>query len=320
MKFYALLIGLLISLIPLSSLSAQDLKGKKILYVDSYHEGYAWSDGITASIQDSLKGSGVELAIFRMDTKRNTSEDFKKQAALKAKKLIEDSKPDAVILSDDNSVKYLLVPYFKDSSIPFIHCAVNWDDSVYGLPFKNATGMLEVSLYSSSLAQLKDYAKGSRIGFLSTNNETEKKEVEFSQKNFGISYAEVRLVGTFEEWKAAFKELQGKVDMLYCINNAGIANWSDADAIAFVQSNTAIPTGSHHDFMSPYVLITYAKLAEEQGSWAAQTAMKVLGGTPVSSIPETKNKSGKVYLNMKIAAKLGVTFKPTLLKNATMLK
>jgi ABC-type uncharacterized transport system substrate-binding protein len=319
-KSKILLLGALFMLLSLGSLAAQSVKGKKIVYVDSYHEGYAWSDGITKAIQFSLAGKGVELTIYRMDTKRNPSEDFKKQSALKAKELIDSSRPDAVILSDDNSVKYILVPYFKNSSIPFIHCAVNWDDSVYGLPFKNTTGMLEVSSYTSTLTQLKDYAKGSRVGFLSANNETEKKEVEFSQKNSGISYAEVRLAGNFDDWKAAYLELQGKVDMLYCINNAGIANWNDAEASAFVLANTKIPTASHHDFMSPFVLITYAKLAGEQGTWAAQTALKILGGTPVASIPETKNKSGKVYLNMKLAAKLGITFKPALLKNAELIK
>jgi hypothetical protein len=40
-----------------------------------------------------------------MDTKRNTSEDFKKQAGLKAKKAIADFTPDVVIASDDNGTK-----------------------------------------------------------------------------------------------------------------------------------------------------------------------------------------------------------------------
>ena len=57
---------------------AADYSGKKVLFVDSYHEGYAWSDGITNSIKQTLEGSGVELKIFRMDTKRNRSDESKK--------------------------------------------------------------------------------------------------------------------------------------------------------------------------------------------------------------------------------------------------
>ena len=53
--------------------------GKKVLFIDSYHEGYGWSDGITKGIETTLDGSGVELNIVRMDTKRNTDDAFKKK-------------------------------------------------------------------------------------------------------------------------------------------------------------------------------------------------------------------------------------------------
>ncbi len=63
---------------------------KKVLFVNSYHPGYDWSDGITQGILDTfgarLKSDGevdnsaskVILKIFFMDTKRNKSEEFKK--------------------------------------------------------------------------------------------------------------------------------------------------------------------------------------------------------------------------------------------------
>ena len=57
--------------------------GKRVLFIDSYHAGYPWSDGITAGIQQVLADKDVELRIHRMDTKRNGSEEFKKQAAMK---------------------------------------------------------------------------------------------------------------------------------------------------------------------------------------------------------------------------------------------
>ncbi|MDY6951560.1 MAG: hypothetical protein SWE60_08615, partial [Thermodesulfobacteriota bacterium] len=98
----------------------------KILYVDSYHQGYPWSDGITEGIQEVLQGKDVELKIIRMDTKRHTSEGFKREAASKAKALIEDFKPDVVIASDDNASKYLIMPYYRDASLPFVFCGVNW--------------------------------------------------------------------------------------------------------------------------------------------------------------------------------------------------
>lgn len=87
---------------------AASLAGKKVLFIDSYHEGYGWSDGITTGIKTGLQDSGVELKVIRMDTKRNTGDAFKKEAALKAKAEIEAFKPDVVIASDDNASKFLI--------------------------------------------------------------------------------------------------------------------------------------------------------------------------------------------------------------------
>ena len=122
---------------------AGDFDGKKVLYIDSYHQGYAWSDGITKGIEEALKDSGAELKVHRMDTKKKPSEEFKKEAAEKAKALIEEYKPDVVIASDDNAAKYLIAPYYKDSEQPFVFCGVNWDAGVYGFPTANITGMVD---------------------------------------------------------------------------------------------------------------------------------------------------------------------------------
>ena len=129
--------------------------GKKVLFIDSYHEGYAWSDGIASGIQRTLGGKGIELKIFRLDTKRNTDEAFKKEACSKAKSEIESFKPDVVIAADDNASKYLVEPYFKNSTLPIVFCGVNWDASVYGYPYTNTTGMIEVTPVPQLVEQLQ---------------------------------------------------------------------------------------------------------------------------------------------------------------------
>ncbi|MEZ4485605.1 MAG: hypothetical protein R2864_13850, partial [Syntrophotaleaceae bacterium] len=120
--------------------------GKKVLWVDSYHQAYEWSAGIETGIREGLQGSGVELRIVRMDSKRRSSEDQIRKAALKAKAEIEAYRPDLVIASDDNAVKHLVVPYLKDTDLPVVFCGVNWDASIYGLPAGNVAGMVEVDL------------------------------------------------------------------------------------------------------------------------------------------------------------------------------
>lgn len=69
-------------------LDAKLISPKKVLYVNSYHSGYFWSDGIEKSIRNTLTKSDIpiELKTFYMDSKRNNSEEYKISIAIDAKK------------------------------------------------------------------------------------------------------------------------------------------------------------------------------------------------------------------------------------------
>ena len=278
--------------------------GKKVLFIDSYHEGYAWSDGITEGVKKGLDSS-VELKIFRMDSKRNPDEDFKKEAALKAKALIEEFKPDVVIAADDNASKYLIEPYYKGGTLPVVFCGVNWDATIYGFPTDNITGMLEVTPIDGLLAQLNKFAKGPRIGFLGPDNETGHKEAENYKKVFGLKLVEYYAQDA-DDWMKGFAELQGSADVLIIDSDGGLYKDREAELAAFVIKNTKIPTGTTYDFMSPYAIVTYAKVAAEQGYWAAEAAMQILKGKSAKDIPVAKNQQGVLIINSKIIEASGL--------------
>jgi len=290
--------------------------GKKILYVDSYHEGYAWSDGITNGIRATLENAGVELKVHRMDTKNYPSEDFKIQAGVKAKAVIEEFKPDVVILSDDNAVKYVLAEFYKEATLPFVYCGLNWDSSLYGLPYKNATGMVEIALTNQLIDKLKQFAKDGSMGYLSADTETEHKNLENYNKLLKLNFTQVAFVKNFAEWKTAFKNMQEEVDILIFENNAGIPDWNDEEAENFALENSEIPSGTLNDWIMKTVLIGYTKVPEEQGEWSAQTALKILDGVSPASIPEVTNKKGDLMLNLKIAKKLNLAFTPAMIRAA----
>jgi ABC-type uncharacterized transport system substrate-binding protein len=283
---------------------ATALAGKKVLFIDSYHEGYAWSDGITTGIKTTLEGTGAELKILRMDTKRNGDDAFKKAAALKAKAEIEAFKPDVVIASDDNASKYLIEPYYKNASLPFVFCGVNWDEKVYGFPCKNVTGMVEVTPLPQLIEQLQPFAKGNKVGFIGPDILTARKEAQNFKTVFGMTLTEY-YAKDFEDWKKGFAELQGTVDMLVIDSDGGLYKDKAAEMKAFVEANSKIPSGSTYDFIAPYALISYAKVAEEQGAWSADAAMKILGGQSPASIAVAQNTYGKLIVNARIAKAIG---------------
>ncbi|MEY4744986.1 MAG: hypothetical protein RL272_931 [Candidatus Parcubacteria bacterium] len=296
------------------------LSGKKVLFLDSYHEGYEWSDGIASGIRSKLEGTGVQLKIVHMDTKRNPEEEFKRRAGEAAKAEIERFSPDVVISADDNAFKYVVMPFYRDAKLPIVFCGINWDASSYGAPYSNTTGMVEVSLTTRLIADLSGFAKGSRIGYLSADTETERKNAFYYDKLFSIKFSKVSFVKTMKEWEDAFDRMQKEVDILIFENNAGIADWDADAAAAFAKSHTRIPVGTTNPWVMPTALMGLTKVPEEQGEWSAMRALDIIKGAKPSDIPVTTNERGDIFLNFTIADELGVRLPPALIKSAKVVR
>lgn len=294
--------------------------GKKIMWVDSYHAEYEWSTAVEAGIRDALDGTGVELQVIHLDTKRNPSNMFGRQAAQEAYATIKAFAPDVVIACDDNAQKYLIIPYLNGSEPPpVVFCGVNWDASLYGYPTSNVTGVLEVELPDRVVELLKPYAKGERLAMITIESETENKVAEIYNERFFNGEMKVYAVKTLEEFKAAFLQAQDEVDILFIGNNAGADRWDEAEMTAFVLENSRVPSGAIYEWMAPYSLITLAKFGEEQGELSVQAALHILDGTAVSDIPVTENKEGQLILNLDLAEKLDIVFAPSVLRNADII-
>lgn len=304
-KFTAIIISFLLCLFFSDTSFSRSYEGKKVLYIDSYHQGYAWSDGITKGVETRMKGTGVKLKIIRMDTKRNSDDAFKKEAAKKAMSVINEFRPDVVIASDDNASKFLIKPYYKNAELPFVFCGVNWDAKVYDYPYNNVTGMIEVAPIPILIEQMELYAKGKRIGFLGPDIITAQKEAANYRKVFGLKIVEY-YAKDFQDWKKGFKQLQNKVDMLIIASDGGLYDDFAKEYEDFVVKNSRIPSGTCYDFMARVALIGVVKVAEEQGQWAADAALRIMKGTPPSEIEIVENKRAKLFINKKIADSMGV--------------
>ena len=293
----------------------------KCLYVSSYHKGYAWSDGVEKGLLPELEGK-CDFKQFDMDTKRNNTDEFKKEAALKAKEIIESFKPDVVIVSDDNAVKYLVMPYYKDKSLPFVFCGVNWTVDKYALPYKNVTGMIEVSPIEAQInvakAVLPDLKK---VFYLDSNNTTGQKTVKYYQELFeGKGYAFTsKLVKTFEEWKNAFLEAQ-QYDVIILRNNSGIENWNDEEASKFALDNSKKLSMTESDWMMPYSILGMTKVAEEQGMWAGKTAVNILKGADPGKIKMMKNRQSNIFVNSSLQQKTQIDLPASIMSQATIVK
>ncbi len=293
---------------------------KKILYVNSYHEGYVWSDDIEKGLKKALdaSGMGIDLKIFRMDTKENRSEDFIKQKALEVKKLADEWKPDLIVGSDDNFVKYVVVPYYRNSAIPVVFCGVNWDASGYHLPDSHITGMIEVDPVDESINLLRTFARGNRLGVLGLDDDINRRLVTYAGINSGLEFDDASFVDDFDKWKSEYIRLQKDVDVLLLMNPVGIRNWDKEQAVRFIHEHARIPSGITVDGQIEFALLGNVKVAEEQGWWAGKTAIEILSGKDISQIPPVKNSESKILINMTLAGKMGIVIPSELLEKAVI--
>ncbi len=300
---------------------------KKVLFVNSYHAEMGWSKGIIRGVLETFEiGTNntlssdalVNLKIIHMDTKRNKSEEFKKKAALNAKKVIEEWGPDVVIAADDNASKYLIVPYFRDSELPFVFCGVNWDASVYGFPFTNVTGIIEVNLVEKAMKTMRAFSAGNRLGIITSDSLTGRKEAYYLSKIIGDTVSS-EFVINFYEFKQKYMEMQHNSDMLILTGINGINDWNREEAKSIIMNETKIPSVMFYLPWAEYTLFTFATSSEEQGRWAANTALEILNGKSPREIPIVRNKEARIYLNMALAKKMGITFPMDLIEQATFI-
>jgi len=278
--------------------TATSVNAARCVYISSYHKGYAWSDGVERGLLKTLDGK-CEITTFNMDTKRSKDEASIKQAALKAKKLIDATQPDVVIASDDNASKYLIVPYYRDADIPFVFCGVNWTVEQYGYPFRNVTGMIEVAAIEPMLDKAAAITgKIKHAYYIGADTLTEEKNlkrfVAAGKRNSIIITS--RLVQSMSAWIDAYKQAQ-QADLIIMGSNAGILNWNKDEAQHAMLPVSSTLSATNHGWMMPYTMFGMTKVPEEQGEWAARVAIEILNGTEPSDIPIIPNRNFDIIVN-----------------------
>ncbi len=290
---------------------------KKCLYINSYHPGYEWSDRLANGLRRELKGR-CELKQYHMDTKRNTSERYKKQAGLTARKLILDWKPDVVIASDDNASKYVIKPYFKNHSIPFVFCGINWTVDAYGYPYRNATGMVEVAPIKELFNKVENIiGKPASVFYLGVNVLTERKnlarfKIEARKRKIKLTSG---LAKTSSEWLKYYQQAQN-YDFVVIGGNAGLQDWDYSYMSSQIKKLTKKLSVTIQGWMVSYAIFGLTKIPEEQGEWAARVALYILDGANPGDIPIVSNRKWDIWVNERLLKRTDIVIPHSIIRKA----
>lgn len=318
-KIKTLVIGLTFILIVMPIGLFESIAGElpKCLFVASYHKGYAWQDGAEKGLRAILDGK-CEVKQFDMDTKRNPSPQYCEAKALEAKKLIEIWQPDIVIAIDDNASKYLVAPYLKDGDIPVVFSGINWTAEEYGFPYTNATGMIEVAPIRPLVESIKEIIPYARNGILLTtshlSSQKNAQRIRQYTQSLGINI-EIVVADSMNEFEHRYVWAQD-YDFIVIFSSVVIPDWDEIRARRVIAEHSKKLTVTIEEFMMPYVMLGITNVAEEQGEYAAQIAMMILGGVRPADIPVIANRRWHTYVNTSLIDRAGVKIPARVLRQA----
>jgi ABC-type uncharacterized transport system substrate-binding protein len=297
-------------------LPTSQAQAARVLHLASEHQESPWTSGISSGIQSIIsRHPDISFKTIYMDAKRKPDKERLRALALEIKQEIDAWQPDLIIISDDPAAQYVITPYFMDGTIPVVFCGIERDASSYNFPAAKITGMVETPPVELLIKELKKISGGERIALLNADDPSTRKEAKYLEETYNIKI-EKQFVKTFDEWQTQFLKLQKSADILLLGYAAAISDWNANQATHITNEQTSIPTGSWDRPMARYSLLTLEKLAEEQGEWAATTALKILAGTPVAEIPTTRNQDVNVVLNTLLAQQMGYSLSSELMEVA----
>jgi ABC-type uncharacterized transport system substrate-binding protein len=302
--------------------------GFKVLHIMSYHSPWEWTDEQFRGFKDALKGVAIEYKIFQMDSKRNSSPEWKEKVAREATQLIETWKPDLVYTNDDLAQE-LVVKNYVNSEIPFVFSGVNAEPKAYGfVGSKNVTGVLEQEHFIQSVQLLREIIPNIRkVSVILDKDPTWDGVVERMKDQAkqlpGIEFVSWDVISTFDEYKQKIMGYQGQVD---AIASLGIFTFKDTNGqnvpyqtvLKWTAQNSTIPDFSFWESrIAPGTLCVVTVSGYEQGLAAGKIARGILveGRNPASFVMEPTVK-GEPMISLARARRLGIAVKTSILLTA----
>jgi len=226
---------------------------KTVLVIESYHKEMFWDAGYRNGIQDTLKGY-ANVIFFEMDTKRRPKSEYpaRTKAAID---IIDSTKPDVVMLGDDNALNYV-GKHVVERNLPLVFLGINANPRMYfgGLIPKNVTGVLERPLLKRHLSIIKEINPNwKKVIILFDDSNTSRiyknDPFFFGGKNhanyFGMD-VEIYLNSSYEKMQEKVMKSQTEGHVLFIgglasLNNSSGQNIDVKTAIAWIYDNSATP-------------------------------------------------------------------------------
>ncbi|MFP4473695.1 MAG: ABC transporter substrate-binding protein [Candidatus Omnitrophota bacterium] len=281
-------------------------------------------------VQDALEGRPVELRIFYLDTKRNTSQDWKVKKAREAWQVIDSWQPDAVVTADDNAQILVTQHYAGEPGPYFVFCGVNGKPEAYNIIAPNVTGVLERPHFEESIEYLREILpRVHRIAIISDLGPTSMGALDYMSGRAvpGVDVLGIHLIEKMSVWQERFSDYDHRdfdavaVYMYHTLKTEEGGRSIDPEKVMdWTIGNIDLPLVGFFDFaVADGMLCGVVESGHEHGYDAGRMAWELVNGTDIRELPIHVAERGVRMLNLRTAEILGIDVPEDVISNTDRL-
>lgn len=302
-----------------------------ISIVHSYHKEYAWELSLTGGLLDTLPPNSV-LDHFYLDTKRLEKSRHPAQAQ-KALEHLAASRPDLIILCDDNAARHL-GPALKNGPVPVVYVGLNGNPRDYGIfPAENMTGILERPLLKRSLHSMCRLVntEDTKVLILFDSDSTSDAVLSEAfagetQFELGKVRVEIRQFELLDEWQDALLTSQSQgfdtvyIGLYHTLRTRDGEHVPDEDVIAWANANAPVPIFAFWDFAvgRGRAIGGHVLSGRDQGRAGGEMASKVLAGASPAQIHPRTAKDGSYTFSIHELNRFGIKLPPKIREQSVL--
>lgn len=319
---YRYSLAFIIAFMVMNNANAQAVSERepRILYINSYHPGNAWSDMIFSGIRETLTkqyGKQCDLRVEYLDAKRygtSLAGKLGEQIALSWQEKYKDVPIDVILVSDQDG--YSFVNRLRDKLFPGVPLVFSGVENP-GEIAPNTTGVLSSTDFAENMALIHQTLPGLKELWVVTDPSTtgtiNRKyfdEAAKSYKNkFNIRYFDEIKRGIMPDQLIQKASSLEEGSAIFFLDYYRTPNNDAVNTPEFLQKlcSATVPVFSHVDAFIDYgVTGGYMNSGELQGRQIAQLAAKIIGGSDISTLKPEIEHALAIFDDEKLI-KFGIT-------------
>ncbi|EGB14202.1 PAS/PAC sensor hybrid histidine kinase [Pseudodesulfovibrio mercurii] len=298
------------------ALGADEKPKKSVLCLNSYHDGYQWSDGIMRGIRSVLENSHykIDLQIEYMNAKRYNYEDVTRMLLRLYKEKFKNEKFDLIMTSDNDA--YSFATHYRDilfPGVPLVYCGVNYlntDDT----DVDNATGVIEIFNLSKTLDVALRLHPGKKHMVVVSDSSTTGAAITRQVRN---QLARYKVPLTTEYWiDMSLRNVMDRVahlpqdTFLFFVPYYQVIDGrflTAEEVMQAISARSSVPIYTSWEFLAGNGAVGGNMLSGFlHGQRAARTALEVLDGKNADEIPVFRETTGEYIFDYTVMKRLNL--------------